>query len=213
MAVNISSLRNEYTRSSLNTESVDESPFMQFGKWFEESQKLAILEPNAMILATANSLGEVSQRTVLLKGFDQLGFVFFTNYTSNKAKQIEENPRVSLLFQWLPLERQVIISGIAQKTTREESEAYFKSRPYQSQLGAWASQQSSHVPSRQFLEDQLELYKSKYPEGTVPLPDFWGGYRVIPNSFEFWQGRPSRLHDRIVYQIADGLWKTKRLSP
>ncbi|MEQ8552601.1 MAG: pyridoxamine 5'-phosphate oxidase [Cyclobacteriaceae bacterium] len=213
MAVDISSLRNEYTRSSLDVDSVEDSPIDQFGKWFEESQKLEILEPNAMILATSDSKGRVTQRTVLLKAFDDNGFVFFTNYGSEKANQISQNPHVSLLFQWLPLERQIIITGTVTKTSRTESEVYFKSRPYNSQLGAWASQQSQEVPSREYLENLISKLKLTYPEGEVPLPDFWGGYRVAPLSMEFWQGRPSRLHDRIMYSKSGNTWTTKRLSP
>lgn len=213
MALDIASLRNEYIKSSLNMDSVEESPFDQFTKWLVEAHKLQVLEPNAMILSTADRTGKVTQRTVLLKGFDKDGFVFYTNYHSQKAKQISDNRNVSVLFPWLPLERQVIVTGQVEKTSREESERYFKSRPYNSQLGALASEQSAEVPNRAVLEDQLESLRRTYKEGEVPMPDHWGGFRIVPQTIEFWQGRPSRLHDRIMYELHDGNWTKKRLSP
>lgn len=213
MSLDITALRNEYTRSSLDVDSVSSTPIDQFTTWFKEAQTLEVQEPNAMILGTANANGLVTQRTVLLKRFSEDGFVFFTNYLSQKGKQMAENTQVSLLFPWISLERQVIIAGTVTKVSRKESEVYFKSRPYASQLGAWASQQSQPVPSRAYLERELRLLQEKYPEGQVPLPEHWGGYLVAPSSVEFWQGRASRLHDRIVYELQDGQWHTKRLSP
>lgn len=209
----IASLRREYSKASLDVDSVDPSPFVQFNKWFEEAVSGVLLEPNAMILATTDPSGTVSQRTVLLKAFDQNGFVFYTNYKSRKAVQIELNPRVSLLFPWFGLERQLSVMGTAVKVSRTESLKYFLSRPAGSQLGAWVSHQSQVISSRSILEMKLEEMKQKFREGKIPLPDFWGGYRVIPETVEFWQGRANRLHDRIQYSRNNGAWKIERLSP
>ncbi len=213
MDLDLASLRKEYTKSDLDLDSCLDSPFSQFEKWFTEAQKSQLTEPNAMVLSTSNKSGFITQRTVLLKAFDKKGFVFYTNYESRKARQIAENNQVSLLFPWFQLERQVSITGTTEKVSNTESMKYFLSRPFGSQLGAWVSHQSQIITSRSILEVKLNEMKEKFKEGKVPLPDFWGGFRVIPNSIEFWQGRPSRLHDRIMY-TKNGLdWDKNRLSP
>ena len=209
----MASLRKEYTKASLDLDSVADSPTEQFQKWFKEAQNGELTEPNAMVLSTASSTGKITQRTVLLKAFDDKGFVFYTNYKSRKAQQIEENNRVSILFPWYQLERQVAVTGIAEKVSTAESVKYFISRPFNSQLGAWVSQQSQVITSRNILEVKLNEMKEKFKEGKVPLPDFWGGYRIVPDTIEFWQGRPSRLHDRILYTLENNTWTKKRLSP
>ncbi len=188
-------------------------PVEQFKRWYDEVKKLNIDMYDAMALATADESGAPSARMVLLKGFDHDGFVFYTNYNSVKAQEMAKNTSVCLLFYWKEVERQVRIWGSVEKISREESEAYFKTRPYDSQLGAWASEQSAIIPDRDYLVKRFEEKKKEYPEGKVPLPEFWGGYRVIPEVFEFWQGRPSRLHDRIKYTRKDDGWKVVRLAP
>ncbi|MBW4617927.1 MAG: pyridoxamine 5'-phosphate oxidase [Cyanosarcina radialis HA8281-LM2] len=211
--MDIENLRQEYTRSGLRRKDLKADPFDQFEIWFQEACGANLLEPNAMVLATASAQAEPSVRTVLLKYFDRSGFVFFTNYESRKARQIAENPQVSLLFLWLPLERQVQITGTVAKVSAAESLKYFASRPRGSQLGAWCSQQSSIISSRQLLEMQFEEIKQKFMDGEIPLPSFWGGYRVTPYRFEFWQGRTNRLHDRFVYSRQEpDLWEIQRLS-
>lgn len=214
MREDIASIRKEYTQAELDESSVNKNPFEQFEKWFQEALRSEIIEPTAMILGTSNSDGQPFQRTVLLKSFDEKGFVFYTNYESRKARQIESNPKVSLLFPWYMLERQVAITGAVTKVSTSESLKYFLSRPRGSQLGAWVSHQSEVITSRSILETKLAEMKRKFKEGKVPLPDHWGGYRVIPDSIEFWQGRPSRLHDRIFYQKeTKNSWNISRLSP
>lgn len=213
MSLDLASLRKEYSKASLEIDSVADSPIDQFHKWFQEAQKSELTEPNAMILGTSDSTGFITQRTVLLKAFDHHGFIFFTNYKSKKAQQIAEQHRVSILFPWYQLERQVSVTGIAEKVSTAESLKYFMSRPFGSQLGAWVSHQSQVITSRNILEVKLHEMKEKFKEGKVPLPDFWGGFRVIPDSVEFWQGRPSRLHDRILYTKEENGWKKKILSP
>ena len=213
MKEDIASIRKEYTQASLDTQSVDKSPFIQFEKWFKEALDGDLLEPNAMVLGTVNSEGQSFQRTVLLKSFDEHGLVFYTNYTSRKARHISENANVSLLFPWYSLERQVIVTGQAKKVSQQESLKYFLSRPRGSQLGAWVSHQSQVISSRGILETKLHEMKEKFKEGKIPLPDHWGGFRVIPQSFEFWQGRASRLHDRVMYEKHNNLWDISRLSP
>lgn len=213
MDTDVASLRKEYTKAELDIGSVDRSPFVQFEKWFQEAISSELLEPNAMILGTADTNGQVYQRTVLLKAFDQQGFVFYTNYKSRKAQQIKENPNVSLLFPWYGLERQVSITGVVEKVSSSESLKYFLSRPKGSQLGAWVSHQSQVITSRSILEMKMQEMKEKFKHGEIPLPDFWGGYRVIPNTIEFWQGRPSRLHDRLLFSRENNDWQVKRLSP
>lgn len=213
MSLELASLRKEYTQASLDIDSVADSPFVQFGKWFEEAQKSEVTEPNAMVLSTSSPDLDISQRTVLLKAFDEQGFVFYTNYKSRKAQQIAQNPKVCMLFPWYQLERQVAVTGQAEKVSTAESLKYFMSRPVGSQLGAWVSHQSQVITSRSILEMKLHEMKEKFKDGKIPLPDFWGGYRVRPDSIEFWQGRPSRLHDRILYTLKNGLWDKKRLAP
>lgn len=213
MREDIASIRKEYTKDALNEDSVSSDPFAQFEKWFNDAIESNILEPNAMTLATVSMEGQPFQRTVLLKTFNTDGFVFYTNYTSRKAKQIENNPNVSLLFPWYSLERQVMITGKVSKVSTKESLNYFLSRPRGSQLGAWVSNQSEVISSRNLLEMKLEEMKRKFKEGKIPLPDHWGGYRVVPSSIEFWQGRSSRLHDRIMYERDDNSWKISRLAP
>lgn len=211
--MDIGDYRIEYLKGGLNRAELSESPITQFEKWFIQATEAKTIDPNAMIIATVSKDGKPSQRTVLLKMFDEKGFVFFTNYGSNKAQQIEENGYVSLLFPWLDLERQVEINGRASKIPMEESLAYFQSRPHGSQLGAWASTQSQSIDSRNALDQQLTDAEEKYSKGEVPLPH-WGGYRVVPETIEFWQGGARRLHDRFEYS-RDGAnnWDIQRLQP
>jgi len=209
----LANLRIEYKKGSLDEKDVDKNPFEQFHKWFKEAIASEIPEVNAMALATASKQGRPSVRTVLLKQYDDKGFVFFTNYSSAKAKNISENPQAALLFFWEPLERQIKIVGSAEKISPAESYEYFRTRPIDSQLGAWASQQSSEISARALLEKAFGEMMEKFKNGQIPLPPFWGGYRVIPDEFEFWQGRPNRLHDRVSYKKQNGGWKISRLSP
>ena len=212
--MDLSALREEYTRDGLKREDLNADPVEQFTCWFDQAMKTEVHEPNAMSLATVSPEGQPSLRTVLLKYFDEKGFVFFTNYTSEKAHDIEQNPKVALMFFWLPLERQVIIRGEAEKIGKADTVKYFLSRPHGSQLGAWCSHQSSVITSRKILELKLDEMKRKFKKGDVPVPSFWGGYRVKPTSIEFWQGRPSRLHDRFRYnQQDDSSWDIERLAP
>lgn len=211
--MNIGALRNEYTKAVLEINSVDHSPFRQFKKWFNEAIAAELLEPSAMILSTVDQNHCPSQRTVLLKAFDKNGFVFFTNYSSKKALQIQNNANVSIHFPWYGLERQVMISGQAKKISTKKSIEYFMSRPFNSQLSAWVSHQSKVISSRSILEIKFAEMKKKFQEGKVPLPDFWGGFLIKPSSFEFWQGRANRLHDRIYYEYVDENWEISRLSP
>ncbi len=212
--IDISNLRREYQEIALCSEKLKLDPFKQFEIWFQEAIEADLPEPNAMILSTASATGSPSARTVLLKYFDRSGFVFFTNYESTKAKQIEENPQVCLLFLWLDLQRQVQILGRATKISAAASLKYFATRPRGSQLGSWCSAQSQVISSRQILEMKFEQIKRKFQNHQVPLPSFWGGYRVIPHSFEFWQGRPHRLHDRFLYSLQENnSWQIDRLAP
>ncbi len=210
--MDLSHHRHEFLQQGLRRSDLDADPFKQFELWFKQAEQEGVFEPSAMSLATTDGI-EVSIRTVLLKYFDHQGFVFFTNYASKKAKQITLNAHVALLFSWLTLERQVKITGRAEKVTTAESLKYFASRPKDSRLGAWASQQSSHVSSRQFLLNQFEAMKNKFKHGDIPLPDFWGGYRVVPDTIEFWQGRENRLHDRFIYEKHNSEWVISRLAP
>lgn len=212
MTVDLTHFRHEFLQSGLSRKELNESPFKQFEFWLKQAEELEVLEPSAMSLATSDGVN-VSLRTVFLKFFNEQGFVFFTNYGSKKSKQIDANPHAALLFPWLSLERQVKISGRVEKVSKLDSLKYFTSRPKGSQLGAWASQQSSQVSSRQLLLSQFESMKEKFQKGDVPLPDFWGGYRVIPDTIEFWQGRENRLHDRFIYQKSEGEWVISRLAP
>ncbi|BAU63378.1 pyridoxamine 5'-phosphate oxidase [Stanieria sp. NIES-3757] len=213
--MDISDFREEYLREGLRREQLAQDPFQQFELWFQQACTVNLPEPNAMCLATATASGYPSQRMVLLKYFDRQGFVFFTNYESKKAHQIESNPQVSLLFFWIALERQVQISGTAAKISTAESLKYFATRPRGSQIGAWCSQQSTVISSRQMLEMKFDEIKRKFHDREIPLPSAWGGYRVVPNSFEFWQGRPNRLHDRFLYSRlnAESSWEIQRLAP
>lgn len=206
-------LREQLAGRILSEESVHPDPFVQFQQWFDDAVRVHAHLPNAMALATATRNGLPSVRMVLLKMMDHRGFVFFTNYGSKKASDLEQNPNASLLFHWGELERQVRIDGSVERTTRDEAEEYFKTRPYESRLSAWASNQSEVVPSRQELERRFEEMRQRYPDDDVPLPPNWGGYRVIPQMFEFWQGRSNRLHDRIRYRKDGGLWLIERLAP
>lgn len=210
--MDISDYRNEYLKGGLNKSDLSASPFTLFEKWFVQAKDAQIRDPNGMVLATISKDGKPSQRTVLLKQFDEKGFVFFTNYASEKARNIEDNSHVSLLFQWLGLERQIEIFGHASKVSTDESLAYFQSRPHGSQLGAWASDQSKVIESRAKLDQQLTEAEEKFSEGEVPLPH-WGGYRVAPETIEFWQGGARRMHDRFEYSRTDTGWDIQRLQP
>jgi pyridoxamine 5'-phosphate oxidase len=213
--VDLSEFRREYLKGGLSRADLHQNPIVQFSQWFEQAQKTDIPDSTAMILATVNGKGQPSQRTVLLKYYDEKGFVFFTNFSSRKASEIKENSNVSLIFVWLDLERQVIINGKAEKVPAAESARYFMSRPKESQMAAWVSSQSHPISSRQMLLQKFQEMKTKIGEGKVPLPSFWGGYRVEPTEIEFWQGRKNRLHDRFLYKKENetGIWTNERLAP
>ena len=212
--MDIGELRRHYTQAELNKECLKADPFEQFERWFQEARDAELSEPNAMCLSTVAPNGQPSSRTVLLKSFDRDGFVFFTNYGSRKAREIEGNAKVSLLFPWYELERQTIVTGTASKISSAESLKYFLTRPRGSQLGAWVSAQSEVITARSLLEGKLDELKRKFAKGDVPLPSFWGGYRVTPATVEFWQGRPDRLHYRFLYSRGDDdRWNIDRLSP
>jgi len=212
MSVDLNSLRQEFASNGITRAELNDNPFIQFESWMDEATQAGLTLPNAMSLATSDD-NEIGIRTVLLKSFNEKGFVFFTNYNSKKSKQINDNPKAALLFPWLDLERQVKISGKVEKITTLESIKYFATRPKDSQLGAWASNQSSQLSSRQMLLSQFESMKEKFSKGEVPLPDFWGGYRVVPHTIEFWQGRENRLHDRFAYKKQSDNWVIERLAP
>lgn len=206
--------RKLYQKHELLEEEIPQDPFDLFHTWLravEESREVE--EVNTMTLSTIGSDGFPQSRVVLLKEYDTEGFVFYTNYGSEKGKAIEQHPKVCISFFWPASERQVIIKGVAQKTTEEDSEIYFHSRPRESQLGAWASQQSSVIPSREFLKEKMQALEKQYEGKEIPKPVYWGGYKVIPSHFEFWQGRPSRLHDRIYFTKENSGWKIDRLAP
>ena len=205
--------RREYDYGKLTRESLLDNPFEQFTLWMDQALEAGIQDPTAMSVATVDSSGKPWQRMVLLKEFDQRGFVFYTNLGSRKAKDIEGNPQVSLHFPWLQLDRQVIVGGRAERLSTVDVMKYFLSRPKGSQLAAWASKQSSRINSRQALETQFAQVKEKFSKGEIPLPDFWGGFRVVPEEIEFWQGGEQRLHDRFSYGLDDGDWDISRLSP
>ena len=211
--MSIADLRREYARARLDEASVDPNPVAEFGRWFDEALKAEVLEANAMTLATATEDGVPSARTVLLKGFDERGFVFFTDERSRKGVELKCNPRAALVFYWPELERQVRITGRTETVSREESDAYFRTRPRGSRIGAWVSHQSQVIPSRKVLEERVPEVERKYPGDEVPLPPYWGGFRVAPETIEFWQGRESRLHDRIRYVRDGDRWRIERLSP
>ncbi|MGB0416913.1 MAG: pyridoxamine 5'-phosphate oxidase [Coraliomargarita sp.] len=212
--MDLSELRQSYTKHSFSKADLLECPFEQFKKWFAEAQDVEIEEPNAMCLASASADGQPSTRIVLLKGISAGGFVFYTNYESRKAAELDANPHAAANFLWLPLQRQVNVRGRVERVSKAESLKYFLSRPFGSQLGAWTSPQSQVITSRQILEAKLEQMKRKFTEGKIPLPDNWGGYRLIPETFEFWQGRPNRLHDRLCFsRDGAGAWIAERLAP
>ena len=211
--MSIADIRKDYQLKSLVESEVAKDPFAQFSVWWEEAVQSAIVEVNAMALSTVSPEGKPSSRIVLLKGYTEEGFVFFTNYTSDKGKQIEQNQHVSLLFFWKELERQVRIEGTASKIATAESDAYFNSRPVGSRLGAWASPQSQKIADRAILDQELEKITAQFQEHEITRPPHWGGYRVVPTRIEFWQGRSSRLHDRILYEQVDQQWQISRLAP
>ena len=214
MTSHVANLRRNYSRAGLNENETDPNPLIQFQTWFDQALNADLPEPNAMTLATADSQGKPSARIVLLKGLDDTGFVFYTNYKSHKAQQLAENPTAALVFWWVELERQVRIEGTVEKVSEAESEEYFASRPIGSQLGAWASPQSRVIESRRVLEEKTWELEQKYANQKIPKPPHWGGYRLIPTEIEFWQGRPNRLHDRLCYrQQSDGSWLRERLAP
>ncbi|WP_068467432.1 pyridoxamine 5'-phosphate oxidase [Candidatus Protochlamydia phocaeensis] len=210
--LDIHKLRQDYQLRSLDLPDLDPDPIKQFEQWFQEALHAHVLEPNAMTLATASLQAAPSCRTMLLKAIDT-GFIFFTNYESRKGRELDENPQASLGFLWKELERQVIIEGCAEKLSRQESERYFLSRPRGSQLGAWASHQSQVIPSRSALEEAFEHVNKEYEGKIIPLPPYWGGYRLLPKRFEFWQGRHNRLHDRLSYKLINQIWTIERLAP
>ncbi len=209
----VSDLRREYVRAGLDEAGLHSEPIEQFRRWFDEALSADLHEPNAMTLATSTNDGKPSARIVLLKGYDERGFVFYTNYEGRKAKDLDENPRAALVFFWGELERQVRIEGTVSRVPEKESDEYFASRPRGSQLGAWVSEQSRIVTDRRSLEEKLHSLEAEYANREVPRPLFWGGYRVEPEAVEFWQGRENRLHDRLVYRREDNGWRIERLQP
>jgi pyridoxamine 5'-phosphate oxidase len=212
--LDLTALRAKYTTRGLDIKDLNPNPFLQFELWFKQAMEADLLEPNAFSLATVGNDMMPSIRTVLLKIFDEKGFVFFTNYKSHKAKQIEENPKAAALFAWLDLERQVKIEGSIEKISKTESLKYFLSRPKGSQIGAWVSHQSQVISSRSLLEQKFDEIRRKFVKGEVPFPDFWGGYIIKPVKIEFWQGGQDRLHDRFVYELQnDNAWTISRLAP
>lgn len=213
MSPSVADLRREYALARLDERDAAPDPFTMFAGWFEQAVAAEVLEPNAMVLATATPEGAPSARVVLLKGVDGRGFVFFTDHRSRKAAEAEANPRAALVFYWPEVERQVRIAGTVSRVSREETEAYFRTRPLGSRMGAWASVQSSVISGRDALEARLREIERRYAEADVPAPPHWGGYRLDPDEVEFWQGRTSRLHDRLRYRRAGGAWLLERLSP
>lgn len=211
--IKIDNFRNEYTFSDFPLEGKEKTPFKLFEKWMDEALNSEETEPTAAILSTCGTDNFPSSRIVLLKFANEEGFVFFTNYQSQKGKEIAKNPKVGLNFFWPVLQRQVRISGFAEKTSRKVSEKYFHSRPRDSQISAWASAQSSEIPSRESLKQKFAEFQNAYPQQSVPLPPYWGGYRVVPEKMEFWQGRANRLHDRVLYIRKKTKWELKRLAP
>ena len=213
----LAALRCEYGIGTLSERDAAAAPHLQFAVWLDDAVRAGLAEPNAMVVSTTDPAGQPSSRSVLLKGFDQTGFIFYTNLHSRKGTELAVNPKCSLLFPWYTLHRQVIVVGEVSRLTREEDAAYFATRPHGSQIGAWASEQSAVIPDREWLEKRAAERTAQWPEGAdVPLPDFWGGYLVRAETVEFWQGRPDRLHDRLRYRRDDaaaGQWLIERLSP
>jgi pyridoxamine 5'-phosphate oxidase len=213
MPISVADLRREYARARLDEGNVSPDPMTEFARWFDEAVKAEVQEPNAMTLATAGQDSAPSARIVLLKGFDERGFVFFTDYRSQKGTELEQNPRAALVFYWPELERQIRITGGTEPVGRAESEAYFRTRPRGSRISAWVSHQSQVIGSRKLLEERVPELEKRYPGEDVPLPPYWGGIRLAPRTVEFWQGRTSRLHDRIRYTRDAQGWRIERLSP
>jgi pyridoxamine 5'-phosphate oxidase len=211
--MNIAPPREDYTAPPLVESDVHADPIVQFGRWFAKAVEDGVPQPNAMTLATATPGGSPSARMVLLKDFDARGFVFYTNYESRKARELDANPRAALVFYWYELHRQVRIAGRVERVSREESETYFATRPAVARLGAIASRQSAELGDRRTLEERVRQLGEQYPDGGAPLPDYWGGYRVTPDELEFWQGRENRLHDRLRYSLSNGVWRLTRLYP
>lgn len=214
MSLDLQSLRTEYTKGGLEREDLHENPIEQFNRWMQQTVDAQLPDPNAMTIATVDASGQPSQRIVLLKQLDDRGFVFFTNLNSHKAQDLKQNPKISLHFPWYFLERQVKVCGVAEQLSTAEVLKYFVTRPRDSQLGAWASQQSRPISSRALLLQQFESMKNKFAKGEIPVPDFWGGFRVKPHQIEFWQGGAARLHDRFQYNLQpDNSWTIERLEP
>ncbi len=214
MTLDLQSLRTEYTKGGLEREDLHENPIEQFNRWMQQTVDAQLPDPNAMTIATVDASGQPSQRIVLLKQLDDRGFVFFTNLNSQKAQDLKQNPKISLHFPWYFLERQVKVCGVAEQLSTAEVLKYFVTRPRDSQLGAWASQQSRPISSRALLLQQFESMKNKFAKGEIPVPDFWGGFRVKPHQIEFWQGGAARLHDRFQYKLQpDNSWTIERLEP
>lgn len=209
----INTLRHDFSKQTLSEKDVNPNPILQFEKWFKEAVDAQVNEPNAMTVCTATNDGKPSARILLLRNFNENGFVYYTNYHSRKGKEIAQNPHCALLFFWPELERQVRIEGSIEKQTTEESDVYFNTRPRTGKLGAWSSEQSAVIANREVLDKEYELFSAKFPGEQVPRPPHWGGYVVNPISIEFWQGRPSRMHDRILFTKTNGSWKIERLSP
>ncbi len=210
----LAALRRDYVLAGLSEDAVAGDPYAQFARWLDDAVAAELPEPNAVVLATAAPDGQPSARTVLLKAYDHRGFVVFTNHRSRKGREVAANPRASLVFPWFPVERQVVVVGSVEHVAREETEAYFRTRPRGSQLGAWASEQSAVVPGRAVLQERYAALEQRFPEGApVPVPPHWGGLRVVPATVEFWQGRSSRLHDRLRFRREAGGWVLERLAP
>jgi len=209
----LNTIRHDFAKQTLDETDVNANPILQFEKWFEEAVGAQVIDPNAMTVCTATIEGKPSARIVLLRSINENGFIFYTNYTSRKGSEIEMNPNCAMVFFWPELERQIRIEGVLQKQTAEESNIYFNSRPHESKIGAWVSEQSKVISSREVLNKEYEKISEKYPNENVPRPPHWGGYLLKPISIEFWQGRPNRLHDRILYSLKNNSWKIERLSP